>query len=228
MNDVTIRDSVKTLTGVDAFIFLDDYVCKSIQVTQEARRILSITLAIMKQRWSEFPLEELSEWAYNFYDYAKDRTGGYTRVTIDNHTRVGETWLLGTLPDGIPDSVELYDSKGRATGEIVDVDPRLQSTSKLLVATGAAKDGRLSKDLVALGQLFNPAVSVHTLSDTIQGRTRQLEPNNNNNFKMWEESGVVYAKQNDKEIWVAELNLEDNELANKARNYIISACNIRS
>lgn len=226
MRDLVIRDTVETLVGTEAFNFLDDQVLKSIEVSQEVRRILSVTLAIMKQRWDEFPLEELSWCEYDFYTYARKRTDGYSRSAIDNHVNVGSTWLLGNLPEGIPERVELYDSKGRPTGEIIDTDPRTQSTSKLLVATGAAKDGRLRQDPVAMGQLFNSDVSVHTLSNTIQGRTKLLPINDS--FKMWEEGAVIYAKQNGEEIWVAELNFEtDNELVVKARDYLIVACNVR-
>jgi len=226
MRDLAIRDTVETLEGAEAFNFLDDQVLKSIEVSQEIRRILSVTLAIMKQRWDEFPLEELSWCEYDFYNYAKQRTGGYSRSAIDNHVNVGGTWLLGNLPKDIPERVELYDSKGKPTGEIIDVDPRSQSTSKLLVATGAAKDGRLAQDPVALGQLFNPEVSVHILSDTIQGRTKKLEPTNG--FRMFNDSGIIYASQGEKEVWVAELSMEGDELVLKAIDYITTACNIRS
>ena len=225
MNDIAIVDTASSLTGIACFRFLDDYVCKSITVTQEARRILSITLALMKERWDEFPMEETGYWDYDFYTYARDRTGGYSRSAIDNHVNVGATWLL-QLPDGLPATVELYDAAGRATGETIIPDPETQCVSKLLVATGAAKDGRLFQDPVALGQLFNPDVAVHILSATIQGHTKHLESPKNDQLQMWVEGGVIYAKVNGDIEWVAELNLENKESVRRGREYLLVACGI--
>lgn len=225
---IALRDTSKGMPSAEAFVMLDEYVMSAVEVSQASRLILCCSLALIKQRWEEFPLEELSGWKYNFYNYAKERTGGYTRVAIDNFVNVGQTWLIDDLPSCIPETVKLHDGNGKPTKKIVKPDVWSLSASKLLVATGAAKDGRLGDDPVALGQLFNPAVSVHKLSDTIQGRTEKLPiPENNDRLKLWIDGPYIMASKNGRADWVAELNPNpDNEAYSAGYEYIVAACRI--
>lgn len=189
------------------------------QLYQHVNKARCAILAIASKHWDQFPLTEIGEWDYNYYNFAKDYTGGYTRRSIDNMRRVGEAWLTGELPPGIPKKVALYDNRGKPvinedTGEILEVAPdpyEKTSFSKLLVATGAAHDGRLTSNKIALGQLFNPDVSVRDLNDTLQGRA---------DFDKEDKTEIVpelffildgpylIAKRGPEEVLFAEINLE--------------------
>jgi len=189
------------------------------QLYQDINKARCAILAIACENWDLFPLTEISEWEYDFYNFAKEFTGGYTRRSIDNMKRVGESWLTGTLPPGIPEKVTLYDENGqpvfqKETGELMEVeaDPyEKASFSKLLVATGAAHDGRLTKDEVALGQLFNPDVSVRSLSDTLQGRAKHKKKKKVEivpELYFILDGPYLIAKRGPEEELIAELNLE--------------------
>ncbi len=189
------------------------------QLYQDINKARCAILAIAAENWDLFPLTEVSEWDYDYYKFAKEFTGGYTRRSIDNMKRVGEAWLTGSLPLGIPDKVALYDENGqpvfqKETGEIMEVetDPyEKASFSKLLVATGAAHDGRLVSNEIALGQLFNPDVSVRNLSDTLQGRAKHKKKDK---IEIVPETFFILdgpyliAKRGPEEALIAELNLE--------------------
>lgn len=189
------------------------------QLYQDINKARCAILAIASENWDLFPLTEVSEWEYDFYKFAKEFTGGYTKRSIDNMKRVGEAWLTGTLPPGIPEKVTLYDENGqpvfqKETGELIEVDAdpyEKASFSKLLVATGAAHDGRLANDKIALGQLFNPDVSVRNLSDTLQGRAKHGEKKKAEivpEIYFILEGPYLVAKRGPEEALIAELNLD--------------------
>jgi len=206
---IALRDTTEGMAPADAFVMLDDYIKASVEVSQATRRILCCSLALVKQRWDEFPLEELSSWKYNFYNYAQERTGGYARGTIDNFVNVGNTWLAGDLPECIPETIQLYDKAGKPLDKVIKPDVWSQCSSKLLYATGAAKDGRLAKDPVAMGQLFNPEVGAHTLNNTIQGHTEKLPiPEKNDALKLWVEGHYIMVSKNGETDWLCELNTD--------------------
>lgn len=153
----------------NAFDTIDSAVIYSNKMREVSGVILSVSLTLMKDQWNTLPLDKRSEWEYKFYAYAEARTG-FKRPTVDNLINVGRTWLLSPPPVELPSKVELYDKYGKATGKKIKPDPFSLPVSKLLVSTAAAKDGRLGFDKVAMGQLFNRDVPVHTLNDTLQGR----------------------------------------------------------
>lgn len=175
-------------------------------------------LAIAEKNWDTFPLTETGEWDHDYYKFAKEFTGGYTVRSIDNMKRVGRTWLLKELPPDVPKKITLYDDYGnpvadKISGEIqvVEPDPYAQSFSKLLIATGAAHDGRFSGNEVALGQLFNPEVGVRELEATLQGRTNPYEGNKSEVIRevfFILDGPYLVARRGPEEALIAELNLE--------------------
>jgi len=226
---VSLRDTVEgsIQDPVALFHVLDTEISKSVKEREEQNLRLCAQLAYANLYWDQFPLDIVDTWSYSFYTYASDKTGGYQRSTIDNMVDVGRTFLLGELPEGIPEQVELYDRTGNPTGTVADTRELLleQSASKLLVAKGAAKDGRLESNPIALGQLFNPEVSVHVLSATIQGRS-QLPPPRPDKFRLARISSYIVAYENGEEQVVAELTGSDTALVRKAHEYILAACKV--
>ena len=221
---IVVEDNITDSTKL--FAILDTEITNSVREREEQNLRLCALLAYANVHWSSFSMELVGPWKYNFYIYAQSRTGGYQRGTIDNMVDTGKTFLLGQLPDSIPEEVELYDAKGNPTGEMVNPREQLseQSASKLLVAKGAAKNGRLSSNPVAMGQLFNPEVSVHILSDTIQGRV-QL-PALQDSFQLRLVGSYIVGIQNGEEKVVAELVEDTDPIAVKGREYILAACRI--
>jgi len=194
--------------------------------------LLSQSLAVMKERWQEWPLTCKCQWDYKFNQYAEERTH-YKPSTIDNLVRAGTAWLQGP-PDGIPDKVELYDGEGNATGEVVTPDPFSLSVSKLVFSTAALNDGRLRDNPVAMGQLFNPDVGAHTVNNTLQGRPTVENPGSapvlDTSLKFYVEGPFLWVKKGREKNWVAELNTEgfnQDPLVKEAMRYVIAACQVK-
>jgi hypothetical protein len=223
------------------FDLLDGTIVYAYDTREKAGILLSMSLSCMKDLWDDWPLTSKGPYKYDFYKYANTRTS-YARVTVDNMIRAGRTWLQG-LPDNVPSEVLLYDSNGEPTGEIVDPDPFSLSVSKLLVTSAAAKDGRLWANEVALGQLFNPDVGVHTVNRTIQ-RPHDRKSNEeeekekeesvpyplNDSLRLYLEGPFVMVSKNGQTNWVVELNTEGFEtdpMVKEAIKYLIAAVQIR-
>ena len=224
MNELIPFRNIET-TPVELFNTIDSAIVHSVQTREAMGLILCAGLAMAKDHWDEFPLDSIGDWEYNFHTYARDRTGGYSSVHIDNMVSIGKTFLSGSLPECIPARVKLYDKNKRPTGEEVIPDPCTQNMSKLLVSVAASKDGRL-EDPVAMGQLFNPKVSVRVLSATIQKTPATAK--NKNGLRMWQEGIYILANENGGEaIVVAELNMGADPLVRKARERLLAGCNIK-
>ncbi len=218
------------------FDLLDGTINYAYDIREKSGILLSMSLSCMKDLWDKWPLTSKGLFKYDFYRYASNRTS-YARVTIDNMIRAGRTWLQG-LPDNVPSDVLLYDTDGEPTGEVVTPDPFNLSVSKLLVTSAAAKDGRLWANEVALGQLFNPDVGVHTVSRTIQQPRKPKEEEEeivpyvlNDSLRLYIEGPFVMVSKNGHESdWVMELNMEgfeSNPIVKEAVKYLIAALQIR-
>lgn len=229
----TIQDKIATLQTMlsqsdeyDAFRELDNVIIYTHQVEEISSALKCVALAIMKQRWDDglVPLTESASYEHSFYNYAFNRTG-CTGSTVRNWIDAGRTWLEG-LPEGIPKSVELYDRDGNPTGECVEPNPFLLNRSKLVLTKAAAKDGRLTDDPVALGQLFNRDVGIHTVLDTLNnGKDKSNIAHAG--LKLWFEGSYLLAQDgfSEPEV-VAEFYVGDNDIVNQAIRYITSALNI--
>lgn len=223
----------------EIFDLLDGTIIYAYNAREKSGILLSMALSCMKYLWEDWPLTSKGLYNYNFYRYASTRTS-YARVTIDNMIRAGRTWLQG-LPENVPSEVLLYDSNGEPTGEAVVPDPFDLSVSKLLVTSGAARDGRLWSNKVALGQLFNPNVGVHTVNHTIQrpkvpkkdeGKEEQIIPYTlNDSIRLYIEGPFVMVSKNGFEAdWAFEMNtegFENNPIVKEAVKYLIAALQIR-
>lgn len=249
--DITIVDVKGAATQLGAMVkagnpdeevfgLLDSTIVYAYTARERSGILLSMALSCMKDMWDDWPLTSKGPYKYDFYRYASTRTS-YARVTIDNMIRAGRTWLQG-LPENVPSEVLLYDSDGEPTGEVIDPDPFSLSVSKLLVTSAAARDGRLWNNKVALGQLFNPEVGVHTVSRTIQrppvpkeekeGNEEEIVPYTlNDSLRLYLEGPFVMVSKNGYESdWVVELNTEgfaSNPIVKEAIKYFISALQIR-
>ena len=76
------------------------------------------------------------------------------------------------------------------------------------------------------GQLFNPNVSVHQLSDTIQGRA--LPPSNTNErLHLYLDGLCIVARRGDREVEVGEL-IESfgDPLVEEAHKHLMAVCRI--
>ena len=221
----------------EVFDLLDGTIVYAYNAREKSGILLSMALSCMKDLWEDWPLTSKALYHYDFYKYAYAKTT-YAHVTIDNMIRAGRTWLQG-LPENVPHEVLLYDTDGEPTGEIVTPDPFNLSVSKLLVTSAAAKDGRLWANEVALGQLFNPDVGVHTVSRTIQQPSAPKEDKEPevisteytiDSLRLYLEGPFIMVRKNGKTNWVAEFNMEgfSEDLAVKeAIKYLIASLQIR-
>ena len=222
----------------EIFDLLDGTIIYAYNAREKSGILLSMALSCMKDVWDDWPLTSKGLFEHNFYKYTSSRTS-YTRVTIDNMIRAGRTWLQG-LPENVPQEVLLYDNDGKPTGEVVIPDPFDLSVSKLLVTSGAARDGRLWANEVALGQLFNPNVGVHTVSRTIQQPKKpkgeeeeeEIVPYTlNESLRLYVEGPFVMVSKNGYESdWVMEINtegFENNPIVKEAVKYLVAALQIR-
>jgi hypothetical protein len=223
-------DGLKDLpTSAGAFDAIDSVVVTGNMQRTMAGIYLSIGLTAMKDRWDALPLECKGKWNYKFYEYATYRTG-FAPSTVDNIINVGRTWLFEP-PEGLPEMVQLYDAKGEPTKDFVAADPYSQSVSKLLVSTGALKTGRLGAK--ALGQLFNPDVSVHVLHDTIRAtkpvKSLPAPPVSKGPIRFTLEGPCLVANRNHKSIVIADLdmNAEGDELGKAGIAHILAACQVK-
>ncbi len=215
-------------TSEGAFHAIDTVISTSKAQRNLAGVYLSIGLTIMKDRWDTLPLECRGEWSYKFYTYAEVRTG-FAPSTVDNLINVARTWLFDP-PTALPETITLYDSKGKITDKLVTPDPYSQSVSKLLVSTGALKRGQLGD--VALGQLFNPEVSVHVLNATIQTTKPVVSlppPVPNGRIRFTLEGPCLIANRDHKSIVIADLdmNAEEDELGKAGIEHILAACQVK-
>ena len=221
----------------EMFDLLDGTIVYAYNAREKSGILLSMALSCMKEMWDDWPLTSKGIYNYDFYRYASTKTS-YARVTVDNMIRAGRTWLLG-LPEDVPHEVILYDASGEPTGEVVIPNPFDLSVSKLLVTSGAARDGRLWSNKVALGQLFNPDVGVHTVSRTIQQPKEEKEEDKepaqeyvlDESLKLYLEGPFVMVSKNGYESdWVFEINTEgfsNNPIVKEAIKYLIAALQIR-
>lgn len=226
----------------ETFALLDNAILYSYSTREKCGVLLSMTLSCMRDLWDSWPLTSTALYEYSFYNYTASRTT-YAPVTIDNMVRAGRTWLQG-LPESVPDKVQLYDRDGEPTGEEVVPDPYSLSVSKLLVTSAAARDGRLWENVVALGQLFNPDVSVSVVSSTIQRprvpkeeEEQDTAPSiivgqpNGEPVKLFLDGPFIMVRRDGQQPnWVAELNTEGFEsdpLVKRAIKYLVAALQIR-
>jgi len=230
-------DSLVTLVEAPAdeetFDVLDGTVIVGYNMREMYGILLSRALAVMRERWQEWPLTSKAKWDYRFSQYAEERTH-YKSSTIDNLVRAGTAWLYGS-PDGLPDEVELYDREGHPTGEVITPNPFSLSVSKLVFSTAALNDGRLTNNPVAMGQLFNPDVGAHIVNDTLQGRPAVENPGDavavlDASLKLYVEGSFLWVKKGRDKNWVAELNVEgfnQDPLVKEALRYVIAACQVK-
>ena len=222
----------------EMFDLLDGTIEYAYNAREKSGILLSMALSCMKEMWDDWPLTSKGIYNYDFYRYASTKTS-YARVTVDNMIRAGRTWLLG-LPEDVPSEILLYNSDGEPTGEVVIPNPFDLSVSKLLVTSGAARDGRLWSNEVALGQLFNPDVGVHTVSRTIQQPKKpkgeeeeeEIVPYTlNESLRLYVEGPFVMVSKNGYESdWVMEINtegFENNPIVKEAVKYLVAALQIR-
>lgn len=219
-----LRDTLESIEPHERFPLLDDAVESSSRAKEIAGLYLAASLALAKIYWSSIPLEHTSQWGYDFNQYAHERTGGYACSTIDNLINVGNTFLLNT-PKSIPETVKLYDSNGKALDRTIVPDVYSLNVSKLLVASGATKDGRLEKDPVAMGQLFNPEVSVHTFHRTLC-KSKAEAPIINGKLCLRLDGPFIIAEKLGNEEIVARINQDGGELVREAVKYLVAACRI--
>lgn len=244
IDDNTLRTSIENVkrdvsdldTPEDRFDVLDAALVFTAEIRRVANLYLAAVLALHKKNWPNFPLTLTDKWGYDFYAYAKDKTGGYARNTIDNLINVGETWLINGLPEQIPDEVQEYDKKGNPveieleTGEcvpkMVPPDPLKQNVSKLLVAIGSLNDGRLDRPK-ALGQLFNSDVSVREFNSTLKDEPRQAPPPQESfGLKiMWPFIIAVDGRGDEQEV--ARFNEDNHPLVARGATYLIRACQMK-
>lgn len=231
----SITDLLGSPADEATFDLLDGTVVHSYTLREMSGILLSLSLAIMRDRWDEWPLTAKGIFSHKFSEYAYQRTH-YAPATVDNLVRAGRVWLRG-LPRGIPENVVLYDRDGEPTGEIVTADPFRLSVSKLVQTAAAAQDGRLGSNEIARGQLFNPEVPVRVVNDTLQGRDNckgddctVLSPVNDETLKFYVEGPFIMVRKGEKRNWVAELNVEDfakDPLVKEAIRYLIMACQVK-
>jgi len=230
----TIQDKIVKLQNVvnasnehEAFTELDNVIVYTHQVEEVSSAIKCVALAMMKQRWDDglIPLTESGVFKHNFYDYALSRTG-CSGSTVRNWIDAGRTWLEG-LPKGIPERVDLYDRDGNPTGESVVSNPFLLNRSKLVLTKAAAKNGRLADNEVALGQLFNKAVGIHTVLDTLNSNGEEKNITHAG-LKLWFDGPYLIAQDgfSDPEV-VAEFYADGSDVVDQAIKYITAACHIR-
>lgn len=233
----SITTLLKAPADETTFDLLDGTVIHAYALREMSGILLSLSLAIMRDRWNEWPLTTRGVFSHKFSEYAYRRTH-YAPATVDNLVRAGRVWLRG-LPKGIPENVVLYDRDGEPTGETVTADPFRLSVSKLVQTAAAARDGRLGNNEVARGQLFNPEVPVRVVNDTLQGRgSNDCEDANcevvlspaNETIKFYVEGPFIMVRKGEERNWVAELNVEDfgsDPLVKEAIRYLIVACQIK-
>lgn len=210
-----------------AFTELDGVIVYTHQVEEIASAVKCVALAMMKQRWDDglVPLTESGAYEHNFYNYTLVRTG-CSGSTVRNWIDAGRTWLEG-LPAGIPERINLYDRDGNPTGDNVESNPFLLNRSKLVLTKAAAKNGRLADNEVALGQLFNKAVGIHTVLDTLNSDEEEKNIAHAG-LKLWFDGPYLIAQDgfSDPEV-VAEFYADGSDVVDQAIKYITAACHIR-
>jgi len=229
-NTLVLQELIARQDDLSAFQELDEWIVKSFRWREAAGSILCASLAALKERWESGRVStvDMSQYDYSFYQYAYEKTG-YARSTIDNMVDVGRTWLMGELPEGIPESVEIYDKDGSPTGDVITIDPYQIATSKLLVAKAAAKDGSLARNPAALGQLVNADVPVAIVRDTLRGTASngngKLEKSNR--LRLFFEGDFLCAQRGGGEVEVVAEFYPVSDITREAMLYISAACKVR-
>jgi len=218
----------------EPFPILDRVLVYSHTVREGASHTLCVVLGHLKDRWEvgEIELDVMGRYGYDFHSYVRARTGhSYEDSHIDNLVGVGRIFLID--PAGkIPDTVELHDNDGIALGQHVPVDFFQVGVSKLVHAKAAMQAGWLLADLVAMGQLMNPNVSVRAVLRTLYkaaspGETRAVDhPSKQYRFAL-EGVHLTVSYEGSDPLVLCEVNwegIQDNDVLKQAWQMIVAAC----
>ena len=236
----TFLDTFQTMHVVE----LDQQIFQGFAVREASTHIFCTALAEMQNRWQTggVPLDMMGDFKMDFHVYVRARTGtDYSNSAIDNFAAVGRVWFIDEIPEGIPATVQLYDTDGQRVvddeGELVVVDwnPCLLNTSKLVQAKAALSNGSLARNPVALGQLFNPDVGFRVALASLSGSgtsSAQSAPVQPTGLRLFIEGPLLMAEEegHDPAI-VAEIDWESvkkHEVARRALQLMVAACMIEN
>lgn len=218
----------------EPFPILDRVLVYSHTVQEGAIHALCVVLGHLKDRWEvgEIGLDVMGEFSYDFHQYVRERTGhSYDDSHIDNLVGVGRIFLIDPAGE-IPATVQLYDSEGLPLEEEVPVDFFQVGVSKLIHSKAAMRAGWLLADLVAMGQLMNPNVSVRTVLQTLYsaatpGKRRAVDqPSKQYRFAL-EGVHLTVSYEGSEPMVLCEMNwdgIQGNAVLKQAWQMIVAAC----
>jgi hypothetical protein len=177
--------------------------------------------------------EVTAQYDHNFYNWAKrikSTSKEPAKITIENKITVYRDWVGEKVID-CPDTVHIpcRDDSGKLIDRSlcsedawveVDFNPAECDYGKLLVARGAARRGEMTPE--AWSALADPYATVNELKTAISAE-RPTPHKTNNGMRLWEEEGIIYARENGDKVAVASLVFDDsgNPLFAKAMAHLL-------
>lgn len=214
----------------ETFTLLDGTIQHGLVLYETGGAVLCVSLAIMEQRWEDWPVEIREGWEFKFNQYIKKRFAGYDITTVDNWIRAGRPFIHG-IPTWLPDEVQLFDRDGKPMEERVTPTVARLGTSKMIFSAAAWMDGRLERCPKAVGMLFNPAVGPHPVNNVLQGRKpNQGHIPDNPGLCFFIEGNQLWIQRGDNANWFMEINEEGykvDALVQEAVKYVLAALQIK-
>lgn len=170
-------------------------------------------LYFVYKTWGSFKDEY--KWEYDFYkwakQYAKTRNQEPAKQTIDNLIAVYREFIA---EETIEYPQFVYIEKDKPT----EFDPKQIDYSKLLKVKGKAKRGEMTPEDWA--DVANPKVTVRQLN------TKQ--ETNNDDFRLFEQDGIIYAFQDGQSVPIGhlELEFENNPIWRRGVDFLLSSCGL--
>ncbi len=189
--------------------------------------------------WDDISTEAKSEWSYNFYTWAKQftrrRSVEPAESTIDNKITVYRDYIAEGLIEA-PQVIYIpqRDSSGKLTSKTDDwitMSPDFEKCdfSKLLIARGIARKGLMTPD--AWTALFDPQATVQQLNRELNiAKNKNTLTEIEDDFRLFEDDGIVYACCNGQTIPICQLNLDDmdNLLWKRGINHLLSSVQLHT